>query len=82
LFHWEEDKGWVHPGGQAYVMERPKCEWIGEQPTDQLTFQTDICPNCKAQGKLKDNHVASPGAPLQPLPFLQLRLIDEPELEE
>jgi hypothetical protein len=53
-------KGWVHPQGRAYMMECPDCKWIGEQPADKITFATDICPNCKVQGKLMDNHVAHP----------------------
>jgi hypothetical protein len=76
IVHWEEDKGWVHPGGRAYVMECPECNWVGEQPADRLTFQTDICPNCKVQGKLRDNHLASPGQPLHPLPVIQVRMME------
>ena len=59
--HFEPDKGWVHPQGRAYVMECPACGWTGEQPAERMTFALDICPNCKVQGKLRDNHIAQPG---------------------
>jgi hypothetical protein len=36
------------------------CGWIGVQPADQITYQTDICPKCGAQGELADHHIASP----------------------
>lgn len=36
------------------------CGWIGVQPVDTITWDTDICPKCGAQGELADNHVASP----------------------
>lgn len=54
-------KGWVHQDGSQYTMECPDCGWIGAQPAVPLTHATDICPLCKVQGKLRDNHVAMPG---------------------
>lgn len=36
------------------------CGWVGLQPADMLTWATDICPKCGAQGELADHHVASP----------------------
>lgn len=39
------------------------CGWKGAAPADEITYATDICPNCGAQGELGDNHIASPVYP-------------------
>lgn len=58
--HHDQDLGWVHPEGSAYVMECPECGWVGEIYGGRISQATDICPSCKVVGKLLDNHVALP----------------------
>lgn len=64
--HFVSGKGWVHPQGKTVVMACPDCGWVGEQPAERITFQTDVCPRCGVQGKLGDDHVAMPAATPRP----------------
>lgn len=51
--HWEQGRGWVHPGGGTYAMRCDDCGWSGA-PYPSPSH----CPRCGHWRNMRDSHCA------------------------
>jgi len=52
---WDNERGWVHPGGGLYVVYCGACGWQSDRLEDQHRCR---CPRCG--GEVRDHHCALP----------------------